>query len=79
MSQDDEDIYTKIGRSYLESIGKNLPNYEVVLKILLPVRLSVLGIITQAISEKHPGSVMRQQGEHLLFEVPIEKSNDENI
>jgi hypothetical protein len=79
MSQDDEDIYTKIGRSYLETIGKNLPEYEVVLKVSLPVRLSILGIISQAISETHPGSVMRQQGDHLLFEVPIEKSNDENI
>jgi hypothetical protein len=53
--------------------------YRLLVAIKLPVSVSVLGVIGEAICKAYPGSVMRQQGEHLLFEVPIEKSNDENI
>jgi hypothetical protein len=49
--------------------------YRLLVAIRLPVSSSVLG----AISKLHPNCVMRQQGEHLLFEVPIEKSSNENI
>jgi hypothetical protein len=53
--------------------------YRLLVQIRLPVSVSVLGVISEAICKACPGSVMRQQGEHLIFEVPIEKSNDENI
>jgi hypothetical protein len=53
--------------------------YGLLVEIRLPVSVSVLGVIGEAICKAYPGSVMRQQGEHLLFEVPIEKSSDENI
>ncbi len=53
--------------------------YRLLVEIRLPVSVSVLGVIGEAICKAYPGSVMRQQGEHLIFEVPIEKSNDENI
>jgi hypothetical protein len=53
--------------------------YGTLVEIRLPVSLSVLGVISEAICKAYPGSLMRQQGEHLLFEVPIEKCNDENI
>ena len=53
--------------------------YRLLVEIRLPVSVAVLGVIGEAICKAYPGSVMRQQGEHLLFEVPIEKSSDENI
>jgi hypothetical protein len=53
--------------------------YRLLVAIRLPVSSSVLGVIGEAICKLHPNCVMRQQGEHLLFEVPIEKSSNENI
>ena len=53
--------------------------YRLLVEIRLPVSVAVLGVIGEAICKAYPASMMRQQGEHLLFEVPIEKSNDENI
>ena len=53
--------------------------YRLLVAIKLPVSVSVLGAISEAISKAYPGSVMRQQGEHLIFLEPIEKSSDENI
>ncbi len=53
--------------------------FGLLVEIRLPVSVAVLGVISKAICNAYPGSLMRQQGEHLLFEVPIEKCNDENI
>ncbi len=53
--------------------------YRLLVAIKLPVSASVLGAISEAISKLHPDCVMRQQGEHLVFEVQLEKSSDENI
>jgi hypothetical protein len=53
--------------------------YKLLVAIKLPVSVSVLGAISEAISKLHPDCVMRQQGEHLIFLEPIEKSSDENI
>jgi hypothetical protein len=53
--------------------------YRLLVAIRLPVSSSVLGVIGEAICKLHPNCVMRQQGEHLIFLAPVEKSNDENI
>ncbi len=47
--------------------------YKLLVSIKLPVSLSVLGVIGEAISEMHPNCVMRQQGEHLIFLEPVGK------
>jgi hypothetical protein len=47
---------------------------EVLLEIRMPVGMKALAVVGEAICKAYPLSVMRQQGDHLLFEVPIEKN-----
>ena len=46
--------------------------FRPIMKIRLPVAASVLGALSGVFEKHYPGSVMRQAGDYLIFEEPIE-------
>lgn len=49
---------------------------ELLCKILLPIPSSVIGMVTQCITEVHPKCYVVQEGQHLAFRIPKEPEEE---
>lgn len=70
-----EPVQTQMKQSGMDQAslwGAEPRDVRPIMQIRLPVAASVLGALSGVFEKHYPGSVMRQAGDYLIFEEPIE-------